>query len=151
MANSMVKINVHGIFHVKSTSVQMDARDLPRIFGYIGGILKGIGAIPIIIGGVSDHIHFLSTLPSMLSISEMMRTVKTKSSRWIKTLSHAYSSFAWQDGYAAFSVSPSVLERTIGYIQNQAQHHQMTSYADELKTLLDDYQVSYDEKHLFND
>ena len=151
MANSLVKINVHSIFHVKSTSVQMDARDLPRIFGYIGGILKRLGAIPIIIGGVSDHIHFLSTLPSMLSISEMIRTVKTKSSRWIKNLSPEYSSFAWQDGYAAFSVSPSVLERTISYIQNQEQHHQMSSFADELKTLLDAYQVSYDEKYLFND
>ncbi|MBR4221374.1 MAG: transposase, partial [Victivallales bacterium] len=105
MASSLIKIYVHGIFHVKSTSVQMDREDLPRIFEYIGGILKGIGAIPITVGGISDHIHLLSSLPSTMSIADMMRIVKAKSSKWIKSLSSAYAAFAWQDGYAAFSVS----------------------------------------------
>ena len=151
MANSMVKINVHSIFHIKLTSVQMDAHDLPRIFEYIGGILKNLGAIPFVVGGVSNHVHFLSTLPSTISMAEMMRTVKAKSSKWIKSLSPAYATFAWQDGYAAFSVSASVLERTIDYIRNQEEHHQMKTYVDELKTLLDAYQISYDEKFIFND
>ena len=58
MANSMVKIDIHLIFHIKSTSIQMHYGDLPRIFAYIGGILNGYGSIPIIVGGISDHIHF---------------------------------------------------------------------------------------------
>ena len=151
MASSLIKIYVHGIFHIKPTSVQMDSDDLPRIFEYIGGILKGIGSVPITVGGMSNHIHLLSSLPSTMSIADMMRTVKAKSSKWIKSLSPAYIAFAWQDGYAAFSVSPSILEKTVDYIKNQEYHHIGRSFADELKIFLDAYQISYEEKYLLDD
>ena len=78
MANSMIKIDVHLIFHIKSTSVQMQQCDLPQIFSYIGGILKDIGSIPIIVGGIPDHIHTLVALPSNMTISELVRTTKNK-------------------------------------------------------------------------
>ena len=129
----------------------MDSDDLPRIFEYIGGILKGIGSVPITVGGMSNHIHLLSSLPSTMSIADMMRTVKAKSSKWIKSLSPAYIAFAWQDGYAAFSVSPSILEKTVDYIKNQEYHHIGRSFADELKIFLDAYQISYEEKYLLDD
>ena len=58
MANSMVKVDIHIIFHIKSTSVTIRKDDLPRLFAYIGGILRSLGSIPIIVGGVYDHIHF---------------------------------------------------------------------------------------------
>ena len=63
MANSMVKIDVHLIFHIKSTSVQMNTGDLQQIFAYIGGVLKEYGSIPFIVGGITDHVHILSSLP----------------------------------------------------------------------------------------
>ena len=69
MANSMVKIDVHLIFHIKTTSVQMASGDLPRIFAFIGGILKENGSIPIIVGGISDHVHILASLPACMTIS----------------------------------------------------------------------------------
>ena len=62
MANTMVKNYMHLIFHIKSTSVQMQQGDLPRIFAYIGGIIKELGGIPFIVGGMSDHVHLLITL-----------------------------------------------------------------------------------------
>lgn len=147
----MVKIDVHLIFHIKSTSVQMQPGDLPRIFAYIGGILKEIGCIPLIVGGVSDHIHILVTLPSEMTISELARTVKAKSSKWIKTLSPYYHEFAWQSGYGAFSVSPSILDKTIRYIMDQPIHHQKESFHDEYKAFLEAYKIPYDEKYIFND
>ena len=151
MASTMAKIDVHVIFHIKSTSVQMDKGDLPRIFEYIGGVLNGVGTIPIIIGGVSDHIHLLTSLPSTMSISELVRITKANSSKWIKTISPAYATFAWQSGYGAFSVSPSILNKTIEYIKNQEQHHQRTAFADELKAFLNAYQIAYNEEFIFND
>jgi len=151
MANSMVKIDVHLIFHTKSTSVQMNTGDLPRIFAYIGGILKENGSIPIIVGGVSDHVHTLASLPPTMTISELARITKANSSRWIKTLSPVYSMFAWQTGYGAFSVSPSLLDKTILYIKNQERHHRTKTFQDEYKAFLDAYEIPYDEKYLFND
>ena len=151
MANSMVKIDVHLIFHIKSTSVQMHPADLSRIFEYIGGTVRALGGIPIIVGGVSDHVHILMSLPTTKTISDMARMLKANSSKWIKTLSPIYATFAWQDGYGAFSVSPSSLSQTIEYIKRQEQHHQGKSFSDEYKALLEEYQISYDAKYLFND
>ncbi len=151
MANTFVQIYLHVIFHIKSTSVQMNPQDLPRIFAYIGGILSEIGSVPIIVGGVSDHIHLATSLPKNMVLPEMMRIVKAKSSKWIKKLSPYYASFTWQDGYGAFSVSPSVLGNTIEYIKNQETHHQNRSFEDEIKDFLNAYQISYDERYLFTD
>jgi REP element-mobilizing transposase RayT len=151
MANSMVKIDVHFIFHIKTTSVPMAPGDLPQIFAYIGGTLKEFGSIPLIVGGISDHVHLLASLPASMTISEMARITKANSSRWIKTLSPAYSKFAWQNGYGAFSVSPSLLDKTILYIKNQERHHRTKSFQDEYKAFLEAYQIPYDEKYIFND
>ncbi len=151
MSNSMVKIDVHLIFHIKTTSVQMASGDLPRIFAFIGGILKENGSIPIIVGGISDHVHILASLPACMTISELARITKANSSRWIKTLSPVYSTFAWQNGYGAFSVSPSILDKTIHYIKNQEQHHRTKTFQDEYKAFLEAYKIPYDEKYLFND
>ena len=151
MANSMIRIDVHLIFHIKSSSVQMRPGDLSRIFAYIGGIVKDIGSIPIIVGGISDHIHALVALHASMTISELAKTTKAKSSRWIKTLSPYYSTFAWQDGYGAFSVSPSILDKTINYIKNQERHHRTKSFQDEYKAFLEAYKIPYDEKYIFND
>jgi hypothetical protein len=151
MANTMVKNYMHLIFHIKSTSVQMQQGDLPRIFAYIGGIIKELGGIPFIVGGMPDHVHLLITLPKNMTLVDLARITKAKSSRWIKTISSDYCTFAWQDGYGAFSVSPSILEKTVDYIKNQERHHQKKSYQDEYKAFLEAYKLPYDEKYIFND
>ena len=149
MANTFVQINVHIIFHVKSSGIAMRTEDMSRIFEYIGGIIKGLGSFPMAIGGISDHIHILSTLPKTISIADYVRNIKTDSSKWIKTLDSNYSFFAWQDGYAAFSVSPSMLNATKSYIFNQAVHHSNRSFEDEYKAFLSKYGLKFDEKYLF--
>ena len=151
MANNIIKLDVHIIFHIKSTSVIMKREDLPRIFTYIGGVLRRLGSIPMIVGGVSDYIHLLTSLPSTMTLADLVRTVKANSSRWVKSLAPDYAAFAWQDGYGAFSVSPSILNRTIQYIANQEQHHQGQSFQDEFKAFLNAYKIPYDERYLFID
>ena len=151
MASSLVKINVHLIFHIKSTGVSMLETDLPRIFQYVGGIVKGMNGIPYAVGGVQNHIHILVSLPKTMALTDFVRQIKAKSSRWIKQLGAHYTGFAWQDGYGAFSVSPSLIDKTMQYILQQEEHHRKRSFQEEYRMFLDAYGIDYDARYTFAD
>ena len=151
MASSLVKINIHLIFHVKSTGVNMRSEDLPRIFQYIGGVIKGMNGIPIEIGGTCNHVHILTTFPKTVALTDFVRDIKANTSKWIKEIDTHYSLFSWQDGYGAFSVSPSLLDKTIKYILNQEEHHKKRSFHDEYKLFLEAYGIDYDDRYAFVD
>ena len=141
MASSLVIINAHLIFHVKSTGITMRPNDLPRIFQYMGGIIKRLGGIPIEIGGVTNHVHILTSLPKSMALADFVRDVKSNSSKWIKQIDAHYARFSWQDGYGAFSVSPSLLDKTINYIRGQEEHHRKRCFKDEYKLFLEHYGI----------
>ena len=151
MASSLVKIDIHLIFHINSTSVTMRHEDLPDIFSYMAGIIKGIGGASFTVGGTEDHIHILSSLPKNMSIADFVRTIKSESSKWMKTIDASYANFAWQDGYGAFSVSPSILDKTKAYIQEQKKHHERRTFRDEYRAFLVASGVSFDERYVFED
>ena len=151
MASSLVKIDIHLIFHIKSTCITMRDEDLPRIFSYIAGIVNGVGGVSFIVGGINDHVHILASLPKSMSVVDFVRTVKAESSRWMKSLDRSYSGFAWQDGYGAFSVSPSVLPKTVEYIKRQREHHKRRSFESEYRALLVASGVAFDERYAFGD
>ena len=151
MASTLVKINVHLVFHVKSTGIRLREEDLEKVFSYLGGIIRNIGGAPIQIGGMPDHIHILSSLPKTISLADFVRTIKADSSKWIKTLDNSYHSFAWQEGYGAFSVSPSQMRNTINYIVRQPEHHKKRTFIEEYKLFLDAYGIEYDERYAFGD
>ena len=151
MASTLVKINVHLVFHVKSTGITMREDDLEKVFSYLGGIIRGIGGAPIQIGGMPDHVHILSTLPKTLSLADFVRTIKADSSKWIKTLDDYYQPFAWQEGYGAFSVSPSQMKNTIRYIMRQPEHHKIRTFNEEYRLFLEAYGIEYDERFAFKD
>ena len=150
MGNSLVKIDVHLIFHIKSTGIKMRECDLNEIFAYVGGIIKGVNGLPIEIGGRPDHMHILASLPKTMSLSEFVRVIKSNSSKWIKGLDVRYRMFEWQEGYGAFSVSPSLLDKTIQYIRMQEEHHKKRNVKDEFKLFLDAYKMEYDERYLID-
>ena len=85
------------------------------------------------------------------TVSHLVEEIKRNSSRWLKTLSPHYASFAWQGGYAAFSVSQSVVEKTLAYVGNQREHHAKHSFKEEYVEFLKLYNVEYDERYVFND
>jgi REP element-mobilizing transposase RayT len=151
MASTLARIDVHLVFHVKKTRVVMRTEHLERIFGYIGGIIKGIGGLPIQIGGVPDHIHILTTLPKTMALADFVRVVKADSSKWMKSIDAYYEQFAWQEGYGAFSVSPSLVEKTALYILGQAEHHKKRTFQEEYKLFLEAYGIQYDERYAFGD
>ena len=148
MANTYTKLNIHIVFHVKSTSVLLKAKELPLVFAYIGGVINNIGGYPITVGGVDNHIHILATMPKTMSVSDFVKTIKANSSRWIKTLDKYYENFAWQEGYGAFCVSPSLLKKTIRYIETQEEHHHKESVRAEFIRFLQENDIEFDERYL---
>ena len=124
---------------------------MSRVFDYIGGVIRNINGVSIQVGGRPDHIHILASMPKTMSLAEFVRTIKSNSSKWIKTLDVYYEPFMWQEGYGAFSVSASVLDKTTKYIKNQKARHRDRTFIDEYKQFLDAYHVEYDERYAFGD
>lgn len=129
----------------------MRENDLERIHAYLGGIINNLGGIPIIVGGIDDHIHILTSLPKTMALTDFVRVIKADSSKWMKLLDSHYSDFSWQEGYGAFSVSPSLIEKTTNYIRNQAEHHKKRTFREEYKMFLDAYGIQYDERFAFEE
>ena len=148
MANTYTKLNIHIVFHVKSTEITIRQKDLGQVFAYIGGIIQNVGGYPITVGGITNHIHILATMPKTMSVSEFVQKIKANSSKWIKTIDEYYEDFAWQEGYGAFCVSPSLLKKTIRYIETQEQHHHEVSVRDEFIQFLKKNGIEFDERYL---
>jgi REP element-mobilizing transposase RayT len=151
MAQSLSKIYLHIIFHVKSISPTIAEEHLERVFGYIGQLVNSTGCHVIRVGGMHDHIHIICVLSSKETISHLIEEIKRNSSRWLKTVSPIYKNFAWQGGYAAYSISQSIVDKTIEYVSHQKEHHMKVSFREEYEKLLTLYQIDYNPNHVFND
>jgi REP element-mobilizing transposase RayT len=151
MSQSLCKIYVHIIFHIKTTSPSILEEHLERVHSYIGQLINTTGCQSILVGGVSNHVHIVCQLSKSETISHLLEEVKRNSSRWIKTIDDRYRDFAWQGGYAAFSVSESVLPKTIDYVRNQKTHHKKISFQNEYLYFLKLYRVKYDKRYVFSD
>ena len=152
MPQSLSKVYLHLVFHIKTTSPQIRTNDLERMHAYIGQLINKTGCVNIWVGGVEDHVHALCLLSREETISHLVEEIKRNSSRWIKTVDEQYyKNFAWQGGYGCFSVSQSMVDKTLNYIKKQPQHHQKQSFDYEYKSFLTLYEVDYDEEYLFKD
>ncbi len=105
---------------------------------------------PFCVGGVSDHVHVVTTLPRTLSQAELIEQIKKPSSKWIKAFGARYRGFSWQRGYAAFSVSPSHLEAVLQYVQRQEEHHRTHTFQDEYRELLRRHNIEFDEQYVWD-
>ena len=136
MSQSLVRIYLHIIFSTKHRRPYLTDRTLQeKVYGYMSGICKNLGCLALKIGGVEDHVHLLTRHSKTLAISDFMRELKRSSSAWLKTESTELASFHWQDGYGAFSVSPSHMEDIKKYITTQETHHRKESFQDEFRRL----------------
>lgn len=148
MSHTYTKLLTHVIFSTKSRDKLIDAKVQPQLHEYLGGIVRDLGGSALIVGGVEDHVHLLLILPPRLALSDAMREIKAGSSRWIKE--EHEPKFAWQTGFAAFSVSQTRVAETMKYIADQAEHHRIRSFQEELLEFLKGYEVEYDEKYLWD-
>jgi REP element-mobilizing transposase RayT len=151
MAQSLSKLYIHLIFHIKISSVLIKDVHKKELYAYMGAIIKDNDSIPILINGTNDHIHILCVLSKNISMAKLVEEIKRHSSRWIKTVDNYYSKFAWQGGYAGFSVSQSIHDKTKKYISQQEEHHKKVSFKEELLAFLNEYGVDYNEEYLWRD
>ena len=149
MAHTFANVLVHLIFGTKDRrpSIVPDIR--ARLFAYMGGIIGETGAMPLIVNGTDDHVHLFVGLPSTLSVADLMRVLKTNSSRWVHEEFPEVRNFAWQSGYGAFSVSQSNADAVHGYIANQEEHHRHMSFQEEYIAFLKRHGIKYDERYVF--
>ena len=117
---------------------------------YLATVCRDLGANFVHIGGVSDHVHIVTTLPRTVSQAQMIEQIKKASSKWIKALDDRYSHFFWQRGYGAFSVSPSQLDAALQYVETQQEHHRTRTFQEEYRQLLCRHGVDFDERYVWH-
>lgn len=150
MGQSLIKNYLHLVFSTKHRAPMIDAQIEEELHAYIGGICSRMGCTPLRVGGYTDHVHILCILSAKIPLMKLMEEVKGHSSKWIKTKGESYKNFYWQNGYAAFSVNPRGVDRVIEYIKNQHAHHGKRSFKQELIAFLEEYQLKYDERYLWD-
>jgi REP-associated tyrosine transposase len=150
MAQSLVCLNYHLIFSTKRREPILLDAIRPRLYEYVGGILRSRRSILIAAGGMPDHTHWLVSLHQQTSVADILREMKASSSKWLHDLSPEMSHFAWQAGYAAFAVSYSNLTTVEAYIRGQAEHHRTISFQEELLAFLRRHGIVYDERYLWD-
>lgn len=118
-----------------------------RLHRYLGGAINGLGGVPLAIGGVADHVHLLVGLRATHCLADFMREIKRQSSVWVRD-ELRITGFSWQEGYSAFSVSPTALGGVRSYIEAQEEHPRQRSSREELIELLAKSGVEFDSKYL---
>ena len=149
MPQSLSKLYVHIIFHTKHNQSLISVEIEKELYAYIGGIIKKNESVPIKINGTENHIHILAAMSKNIALAKFVEEIKRNSSRWIKTKDVKFQEFAWQGGYAGFSVSQSVVERVKNYIENQKEHHKKVSFQDEYVKFLSEYEINYNQEFLW--
>jgi putative transposase len=120
------------------------------LFPYIGGIARENKIKLLAAGGVDDHVHLLISMPSTISISKAMQLIKGNSSKWIHETFPEHRLFEWQQGYGAFSIGVGDIERTVKYINNQAEHHGKMDFKTEFRLFLKKHGIESDERYIFD-
>jgi putative transposase len=149
MSNTYHQVYIQTVFAVKYREAVITEENKSEILGVIGNLINETGCKTIIVNGVEDHVHCLLGLKPTVSISELMRIVKGKSSKYINDHNLTSSKFEWQEGYGVFSYSQSHIDAVYKYIANQEKHHKMESLKDEYLSFLEKFKVSFDEKYIF--
>jgi REP element-mobilizing transposase RayT len=147
MPSTHLSITIHLVFGTKNREPMIAAEWMGKLHAYLGGIVRGLGAAPLEIGGVADHVHLLIGIKATHRLSDVVREVKSESSRWVHEQTGGME-FAWQEGYGAFSVSPSQCNVVRDYIQNQAEHHRKLTFREEYVGFLKRAGVDYDERYV---
>ena len=151
MSQSLAKILVHTVFSTKERRPFLRDRALrDELHRYLGGILTNLGCQPILVGGVEDHVHMLSTLSRTCEAAEMVKEVKRGSSLWLKTKATELEEFAWQNGYGIFSIGFSQTPSVRQYIAQQEEHHRRMTFQDEFRGLLTKYEIEFDERYVWD-
>ena len=149
MANTYTQMNVHAVFSVKGRGNFLSKKWSGQLYKYIAGTLKETKNYSLAVGGYKDHVHIFFELNPTISVSDILKNVKSKSSKWINTKGFVAGKFEWQSGYGAFTYSRSQRNDVINYIMKQDEHHGRSSFKDEYLELLRKNEIKYEDAYLF--
>jgi putative transposase len=151
MANTYHQIYLQAVFAVKYRNAVLHKSWRSKVQGVIGNLINETGCKTIIVNGVEDHMHCFFGLRPAVSVSELMKTVKAKSSKYINDHNLTTERFEWQEGYGVFSYSQRDVDTVYKYIQHQEEHHKVQSFWEEYLELLKEFKVEYDEQYIFQE
>ena len=150
MPGTYSQLLLHVVFSTKSRTPWIATEVAERLYPYVGGIIRGEKGMLYDIGGVEDHIHMYLRWRPDGSVSDLLRTVKARSSKWVHETFPALREFAWQEGYSVFSVSKSQEVAVKKYIAGQAEHHKKQDFKSELLRILRAHGIEFDERFVFD-
>jgi putative transposase len=147
VASTYLSLHYHLVFSTKNHEPLITPTWRPRLHEYLGGTVNGLGGISQIVGGVADHVHLLVGLKANHCLADIVRELKKASSVWVHE-QIGLLSFAWQKGYAAFTVSVNARDLVHKYISLQEEHHRVRTFRDELIEMLQKAGIEYDPNYL---
>ena len=149
MPQSFTCLHYHLVFSTKNREPLITPALRPRLFAYLGGIIRDEGGHPVVIGGMPDHVHILARLPQTKALADIFRVVKATSSGWIRDTFPDETGFAWQTGYGAFTVGQTSLDAVRRYVEDQEAHHAKLSFQDEFRAMLRQHGIEWDERYIW--
>jgi len=149
MANTYTQINIHAVFSVRGRENIILSKFRQDLYKYISGIITNINQYSLAVNGHKDHVHIFFEMAPTMALSDIIRIIKTNSSKWINENRFVPGKFIWQEGYAAFSYSRSQRNNVIKYIMNQDDHHKRTTFRKEYLDLLKKFEIDFDDHYVF--
>lgn len=150
MPQSLSQIIIHLVFSTKDRFPHLTDTVRPGLHAYLAGVSRNAGCECFRIGGTADHVHLAIRLSRTITIAELVETLKTSSSKWIKSKFPELATFGWQRGYGVFSVGPGDLDLLIHYIDQQEEHHRKKTFQEEFRAFLAKYGVEFDERYVWD-
>jgi len=150
MGMTCTNLLIHLVFATRHRAPALTPAIEGRLHPYLTGLLQRQSVAVLAIGGIEDHVHLLVRLPPGKSLAAVVRHAKSTSSAWLNRTGLLDSTFAWQTGYGAFSVSASAAPTVLRYIRNQPIHHRRSSYRKELIALLVRHGIRYEDRYLLD-
>lgn len=151
MANTYHQIYLQLVFAVKYRAAVLDKAWREKVQGVMGNLINETGCKTIIVNGVEDHMHCFVGLKPAVSVSELMKMVKAKSSKYINDHNLTKARFEWQEGFGVFSYRQRDVDMIYKYVQNQEEHHKKQIFRNEYLELLNEFQIEYDEQYIFKE
>lgn len=150
MSHTYTQLLYHLVFSTKNREPLIDPELKSRLHPFLGGAIRELGGTALLVNGMPDHVHILSILPPTITVSNALREIKSSSSGWVHDTWPQHRRFAWQTGYAAFTVSSSNAEKVRRYIERQEEHHRTRTFQEEFIALLKRHGLSYDERYIWD-
>ena len=150
MPQSLSNIQIHLIWSTKDRHPWLAPGIREKTHAFLAGAVRQCDCEAYRVGGVADHVHLAVRLSRTLSVADLVKDVKTASSKWLKSQDPAFTDFHWQQGYGAFSVGMSQKETLLHYIDTQEEHHRMRTFQEEYRDFLNKYGIEYVERYVWD-